>query len=116
MGKFDLTPPRGQKQRYAIALITSCVQEDHASASQPVVKSLLMDKIQPLEAAEGPKAVLAFQRFRRLTMSLNPASTEQPKHTETMEQLATRPLKKCRTLSAMPTDESLEEPMPKPSS
>ena len=50
MAKFELTPPRGQQQRFAIALITNCVQNDND-------KILSLDKLQLLEAADGDKAV-----------------------------------------------------------
>jgi len=109
MSKFDLTPPRGHTQRFAVALITSCEQTEQTGASQPSVKSFHMDKIQILEHAEGPKAATAFQRLRRLTMRLNPPSTEERKHTLALVEEPSRALKKCRTLSAMPTDESLAD-------
>ena len=107
MSKFDLSPPRGHKQRFAIAFITSC--EETSCASQPAVKNFLMDKLQILEQADGPKAVKVFQRLRCLTMRLNPSSTEERKHTLTIDEEPNRPLKQCRTLSAMPTDESLKD-------
>jgi hypothetical protein len=109
MSKFDMNPPRGHTQRFAIALITNCEQTEQASAPQPGVKTFHMEKIQILEQAEGPKAVAVFQRLRRLTMRLNPSSQEEHKHTLAIENELSRPLKKCRTLSAMPTDDSLEE-------
>ena len=106
MSKFDLSPPRGHKQRFAIAFITSC--EETSCASQPAVKNFHMDKIQILEQADGLKAVPVFQRLRCLTMRLNPSNTEERKHTLTIDEKPNRPLKQCRTLSAMPTDESLK--------
>jgi hypothetical protein len=106
MSKFDLSPPRGHKQRFAIAFITSC--EETSCASQPAVKNFLMDKLQILEQADGPKAVKVFQRLRCLTMRLNPSNKEERKHTLTIDEKPNRPLKQCRTLSAMPTDESLK--------
>jgi hypothetical protein len=106
MSKFDLSPPRGHKQRFAIAFITSC--EETSGASQPAVKNFLMDKLQILEQADGPKAVKVFQRLRCLTMRLNPSNKEERKHNLTINEKPNRPLKKCRTLSAMPTDESLK--------
>jgi hypothetical protein len=112
MSKFDLNPPRGHTQRFAIALITSCEQTEQTGVSQPGVKTFHMDKIQILEQAEGPKAVPVFQRLRRLTMRLNPSSQEERKHNLDIGEGPSRSLKKCRTLSAMPTDESLEEQPP----
>jgi hypothetical protein len=109
MSKFELSPPRGHAQRFAIALITSCELVEQTGASQPVVKSFHMDKIQILEQADGPKAIPVFQRLRRLTMRLNPSSTEERKHTFSFSEEPGRTLKKCKTLSAMPTDESLAE-------
>ena len=50
MAKFELTPPRGQQQRFAIALIKSCVMNDND-------KILSLDKIQSLEAADADKAI-----------------------------------------------------------
>ena len=50
MAKFELTPPRGQQQRFAIALITSCVKNDND-------KLLSLEKIQLLEAADADKAI-----------------------------------------------------------
>ena len=72
LAKFELTPPRGQPQRLAIAFITSCGQTENDSAAQPVVKSFGMDKMQLLEPAQGTKAIPVFQRLRRLTMKLKP--------------------------------------------
>ena len=109
IAKFELTPPRGQQQRFAIALITSCEQTESGSAAQPVVKSFGMDKMQLLEPAEGTKAIPVFQRLRRLTMRLNPANEDEPKPTLDVNEDHSRPLKKARTLNVMPTDESLEE-------
>ena len=91
------------------ALIKSCAQTEQTGASQPSVKTFHMEKIQILEQAEGPKAVPVFQRLRRLTMRLNPSSQEERKHNLDIGEEPRRSLKKCRTLSAMPTDESLEE-------
>ena len=109
MAKFELTPPRGQQQRFAIALITSCEQRENGTAAQPAVKSFGMEKMQLLEPAEGTKAIPVFQRLRRLTMRLNPANQDEPKHTLDVDEDHNRPLKKAKTLSAMPTDESLKE-------
>ena len=112
MAKFELTPPRGQQQRFAIALITTCEQTQNDSADQPVVKSFGMDKMQLLEPAEGTKAIPVFQRLRRLTMRLNPANEDEPKPTLDIDEDDSRPFKKARTLCAMPTDESLKETGP----
>ena len=71
------------------------------------VKNFHMDKIQILEQADGPKAILVFQRLRCLQMMLNPSNTEERKHTLTIDEKPNRPLKQCKTLSAMPSDESL---------
>ena len=109
MAKFDLTPPRGQQQRFAIALITSCEQAENDGAAQPVVKTFGMDKMQLLEPAEATKAILVFQRLRRLTMRLNPTSQDEPKPRLDVDEDDSRPLKKARALCAMPTDESLKE-------
>ena len=108
MAKFDLSPPRGHPQRFAIALITSCEQTEQTGASQPVVKTFHMDKIQILEQAEGSRAIPVFQKLRRLTMRLEPSSQEERKHNLNIIEEPSRPWKKCRTLSYMPTDESLE--------
>ena len=109
MGKFELTPPRGQQQRFAIALITSCEQTKNDNAAQPVIKSFGMDKMQLLEPAEGAKAIPVFQRLRRLTMRLNPTNQDEPKPTLDVAEDHSHPLKKARVLNAMPTDESLNE-------
>ena len=109
MAKFELTPPRGHQQRFAIALITSCEQPANDSAAQPVGKSFGMEKMQLLEPAEGAKAIPVFQRLRRLTMRLNPTNEDEPKPTLNIDEDESRPFKKARTLSAMPTDESLKE-------
>ena len=109
MGKFELTPPRGQQQRFAIAFITSCEESKNNIEAQPVGKSFGMDKVQLLEPAEGAKAIPVFQRLRRLTMRLNPTNEDEPKATLDVDEDPWRPLKKARKLSAMPTDESLKE-------
>ena len=109
MAKFELTPPRGQQQRFAIALITSCEQTQNDSAAQLVVKSFGMDKMQLLEPAEGTKAIHVFQRLRRLTMRLNPANQDEPKPTLDVDEDHIRSLKKARALRATPTDVSLNE-------
>ena len=116
MSKFDLNPPRGHTQRFAIALITSCEQTEQTGASQPGVKTFHMDKIQILEQAEGPQAIPVFQKLRRLTMRLEPPSQEERKHNLDISEEPSRPWKKCRTLSAMPTDDSLEQQLPSRSS
>ena len=110
MSKFDLSPPRGHTQRFAIALITSCEQTELG------VKTFHMDKIQILEQAEGPQAIPVFQKLRRLTMRLEPLSQEERKHNLDISEEPSRPWKKCRTLSAMPTDDSLEQQLPSRSS
>ena len=107
--KFELTPARGQQQRVAIALITSCEQTDTGGASQPAVKSFGMEKMQLLEPGMGTQAVHVFQRLRRLTMRLNPANEDVPKPTLHVDEDSSSPFKKARTLSSMPTDESLKE-------
>ena len=112
MVKFELTPPRSQQQRFAIALITSCAQIENGKTDQPVVKSFGMEKMQLLEPAEGTKAIHIFQRLRRLTMRLHPANENNPKHTLNVDEDLSSPLKKARTLSAMPTDESLKDTDP----
>ena len=109
MAKFELTPPRGQHERFAIALVTSCDQTDNDTAGQPVVKNFGMDKMQLLEPAEGNNAILVFQRLRRLTMRLNPSNQDEPKPTLDVDEDHSRPFKKAKTLKAMPTDESLKE-------
>ena len=91
------------------ALITSCEQTENGSAAQPAVKSFGMEKMQLLEPAEGNKAIPIFQRLRRLTMRLNPKNEDEPKPTLNIDEDQSRPLKKARTLCAMPTDESLKE-------
>ena len=80
MAKFELTPPRGQQQRFAIALITSCGQTENGTAAQPAVKSFGMEKMQLLEPAEGAKAAYVFRRLRRLTMRLNRANEATQPH------------------------------------
>ena len=109
IAKFELTPARGQQQRVAIALITSCEQTDTGGASQPAVKSFGMEKMQLLEPGMGTQAVHVFQRLRRLTMRLNPANQDVPKPTLHVDEDTSSPFKKARTLSSMPTDESLKE-------
>ena len=103
MSKFDLTPPRGHTKRFAIAIITSC---ETISA----VKILHMDKMQPLEPGDGPKAIPVFKGLRTLTMKVNPANTDERKHSLDIAEDKIRPLKICRTISAMPSDENLMEP------
>ena len=107
MSKFDLNPPRGHKERFAIAFITSCEETTDPDGGRGV-KNFHMDKIQILEQADGPKAILVFQRLRCLQMMLNPSNTDERKHTLTVE-ASTRPLKQCKTLSAMPSDDSLKD-------
>ena len=68
-----------------------------------------MDKIQHLEPGEATKAIPEFQRLRHLTMRLNPANQDEPKPTLDFNEDDSCPLKKARTLSAMPTDECLKE-------
>ena len=104
MAKFELTP-----FTRPTATVTSCEQTENASAAQPAVKSFGMDKMQLWEPVEGAKAIPAFQRLRGLTMRLNPANQDEPKPTLDVHEDDSRPLKKARTLCAMPTDESLKE-------
>ena len=107
MSKFDLNPPRGHTKRFAIAIITSC---ETVSADQPDVKSLYMEKMQPLEPGDGQKAIPVFQGLRTLTKKANPTNTDECKHTLDIAEDKTRPLKMCRTISAMPSDENRMEP------
>ena len=109
IAKFELTPARGQQQRMAVALITSCEQKDTGGASQPAVKSFGMEKMQLLEPGMKTQAVHIFERLRRLTMRLNSASQDVPKPTLQVQEDSSSPFKKARTLSSMPTDESLKE-------
>ena len=74
-----------------------------------VVKSFGMDKMQLMEPTEGTKAIAVFQRLRRLCMRLNPTNEDEPKATLDVDENQNRPLKKAKTLSAMPTDASLPE-------
>ena len=104
MSKFDMSPPRGHAQRVAIALTTSCEQTEQTDVSQLGVKTFHMENIQILEQADGPETVPVFQRLRRLTMWLNPVRHESHKHNLDIGEGPSRCLKKCRTLSAMPTD------------
>ena len=106
MSKFDLTPPRGQQKRYAIAIITNC----ETSEDEPDVNILHMDKMQPLEQGDGPKAIPVFQGLRTLTTKVNPTNTDERKHTLDIAEDKIRPLKMCRTISAMPSDENLMQP------
>ena len=55
MATFDLTPPRGHTQRFAIALITSCEQKENTSAAQPVVKTFGMEKCNSWSQRKQPK-------------------------------------------------------------
>ena len=109
MGKFDLTPLRGQKHRAAIVLITSCDVKDSSGASQPGAKTFGIEKIQLLEPTMEAQAVRLFERLRRLTMRLNSESQDVPKPTLQVAQDESSPFKKARSLSVMPTDESLPE-------
>ena len=109
IAKFELTPARGRQQRMAIALITSCELTDTNDASQPAAKSFGMEKMQILEPGMEIQAVHVFKRLRRLTMRLNPANEDVPKSTLQVEHNTSSPLKKARTLSCMPTDESLKD-------
>ena len=109
IAKFELTPARGRKQRMAIALVTSCELKDTKGASPSGCKTFGMEKMQVLEPEVEPKAIHVFERLRRLTMRLNSASQEAPKPTLQVEQDNSSPFKKARTLSSMPTDESLTD-------
>ncbi|HIA01539.1 MAG TPA: hypothetical protein EYN66_06455 [Myxococcales bacterium] len=109
MSKFDLAPPRGQPQRYAIALITKCEEIPDANANSPHMKSFLLDKLQILEQAEGCKAIPVFQRLRRLAMRLTSAHTDVQKHTLDIVEDKSQPTKKCKRLCSVPTDTSLGE-------
>ena len=102
MSKFDLKPPRGQPKRYAIAIITNC----ETTEDQPDMKILQMDKMQPLETADGEKALPVFAGLRNLTKKLNPTNTDERKHSLDITEDQGRALKICKTLSAMPSDEN----------
>ena len=68
-----------------------------------------MDKMQLLEPEMATQAIPVFQRLRRLTMRLNPVSQDTPKTILHVAEDSSSPFKKARTLSSMPTDESLKE-------
>ena len=112
MSKFELSPPRGQAQRYAIAFISRCDEISNTSASQPGAKNLQMDKLQILEQVEGPQAIESFRRLRRLTMRINPSNSQERKRNLDMKAHVDEPNKKCKNLRAVPTDDSLGEPEP----
>ena len=80
---------------------------DTNGASPSGCKTFGMEKMQVLEPEVETKAIHVFERLRRLTMRLNSASQEAPKPTLQVEEDDSSPLKKARTLSSMPTDESL---------
>ena len=109
MVKFELTPARGQQQRVAAALITSCEQTNTGSTSQPAVKSFGMDKMQQLEPMMGTQAIPVFQRLRRLTMILNPAHEAEPKPTLDVDEDHWRALERAKTLNTAPTDQYLKD-------
>ena len=99
---YKLDPPRGQKARYAVALVT---------AVEPSADAVLMlDKVELIEPSDVQNAVESFRKLRRLASRLH--STSAQKRTHSLDHLfphSPQDLKRCKTLTNVPTDASLPD-------
>ena len=99
---FRLDPPRGKPSRTAVVLITKVEG-----------KTCHVHKLEYVEPDDTDKAIKCFRKLRTLSKRIMPDLTM--KKSKCMESVFNTPpssLKRCRTLEAVPTDESLQEVPP----
>ena len=101
MMEYKLDPPRSQKARWAVVLISN--------VEPGPTPTFLLDKVEFIEPAEVDNAVKSFQKLRRMATRLQPSSTEKKSHSLASSFAVAHPPKKCRTLTEVPTDASLPE-------
>ena len=101
MMEYKLDPPRGQKARWAVVLISN--------VRPGPTPTFLLDKVEFIEPAEVDNAVKSFQKLRRMATRLQPSSAEKKSHSLASSFAVAHPPKKCRTLTEVPTDASLPE-------
>jgi hypothetical protein len=94
-----LDPPRGKKSRVAVLLI------DRVEG-----KTLYMQKAEYIEPSDVANAVRCFKRLRMLCKKINPIPDAKRGHMHATD-FTENPqnMKKCKTLRAVPTDESMKD-------
>ena len=98
--EFKMDPPRNRSDRHAVAIISSVTD-----------KAFIVEKMEFIEPNDVDNAVQVFRKLRRLSMKVEPDSTQKMSrrlaipHTPDSSES-----KRCRTLASVPTDESLEDP------
>ena len=101
-GIVKLDPPRGKKSRFAVLLVDK-IDDD---------MTMEMQKAEFVEPADAVGAVTCFQRLRQVCKQIKqitPAGSAKRTRSES-ESFVSSPkdLKKCRTLTAVPTDASID--------
>ena len=98
-GIVKLDPPRGKKSRFAVLLLDKF--DD---------RTIEMQKAEFVEAADAAGAVNCFQRLRQVCKQIKqitPSGSAKRTRSESTSFVASpMDLKKCRTLKAVPTDDS----------
>ena len=92
---FRLDPPRAQKFRVALVLITKADAE-----------GFQIHKLEYIEQDQVSHAIQCMQRLRRLNKQIHPEGNEKRSHNLT---LTATSIKKARTLQSVPTNTSLPD-------
>jgi hypothetical protein len=94
---FKLDPPRGKSSRVAVILISGMDSE-----------GFQVHKQEHVEPADSDNAVACFRKLRLLSTKINTKGTEKRSHSLGHQFVAkTTDVKRCRTLQAAPTDQSM---------
>ena len=96
-----MDPPRGNNMRYAIALLTKADQE-----------GLHVHKLEYIELEQVNDAIKCLQKLRKLSKRIHPESSDKRSHAVFLCGSGKTPgdTKKARTLQAVPTEASLNDP------
>ena len=100
-GIVKLDPPRGKKSRFAVLLVDKI--DDG---------TIEMQKAEFVEPEDAAGAVKCFQRLRQVCKQIKqstPSDSAKRTRSDSASFVASpKDLKKCRTLKAVPTDESID--------
>ena len=96
-GLVKLDPPRGKMSRFAVVVVNQV--ED---------TTIQMETAEFIEQDEAAEAIECFKRLRELCRQILPRGTQKRSHSMIDDfNVSPNSLKKCKTLSAMPSDASL---------
>ena len=102
-GIVKLDPPRGKKSRFAVLLVDK-IDED---------MTVEMQKAEFIEPEDASGAMACFQRLRQVCKQIKqPATSGSAKRTRSESSsfvASPSDIKRCRTLKAFPTDDSMKE-------